>query len=216
MDNELRAITDGRIYRKNDMVKVGCHDCQGCSDCCRGMGESILLDPFDIYRLTRFLNKSFAELMENAVEIHSVEGLLLPNLKMGSDGDGSCSFLNQEGRCSIHAARPGICRLFPLGRQYEADGAGLSYFLLTEECPAKNKSKMKVEKWLDTENLPKYEAYLCDWHALTKALREEIINSTDDTYTKQVTTMFLRLFYEKPYVEDFYQEFYQRRALLLG
>ena len=39
----------------------------------------------------------------------------------------ACYFLNEEGRCSIHSFRPGICRLFPLGRFYEEEG--FRYFL---------------------------------------------------------------------------------------
>lgn len=45
---DLSERTDGRLYTKNDMVKAGCNDCKGCSACCHGMGESIVLDPYDI------------------------------------------------------------------------------------------------------------------------------------------------------------------------
>ena len=48
----LEEISDGRLYDENDMVKVGCSDCKGCSSCCRGMGESIILDPLDIWQLS--------------------------------------------------------------------------------------------------------------------------------------------------------------------
>ena len=36
---------DMKLYDLNDMVKAGCRDCQGCCDCCCGMGQSIVLDP---------------------------------------------------------------------------------------------------------------------------------------------------------------------------
>ena len=58
----LNEISDGRIYELNDMVRAGCQDCQGCSDCCRGMGDSILLDPLDIFRLTLNGESTFEEL----------------------------------------------------------------------------------------------------------------------------------------------------------
>ena len=32
---------------------------------------------------------------------------------MAEDSE-SCTFLDENGRCSIHPFRPGICRLFPL------------------------------------------------------------------------------------------------------
>ena len=41
---DIDKISDGKRYGANDMVKVGCDDCRGCSACCRGMGDSIVLD----------------------------------------------------------------------------------------------------------------------------------------------------------------------------
>jgi len=211
-DDNLLDISDGKLYRSSDMVRVGCHDCEGCSDCCQGMGDTILLDPYDINRLTKGLSLSFQELLENVVELHVEDGLVLPNLKMNELE--KCSFLNEKGRCDIHSLRPGICRLFPLGRQYHENS--LEYFLLKDECTVTNRSKVKVEKWLDTPKLAEYEKYLVAWHNLTKKLREEIKSSLDEAYQKQTSMLFLQLFYQKPYGDNFYEEFYQRRDLLLN
>ena len=49
---DLKEISDGKLYSSSDMVKADCGDCKGCSACCQGMGSSILLDPYDIYRLS--------------------------------------------------------------------------------------------------------------------------------------------------------------------
>ena len=109
---DWKEVSDGRLYGPNDMVTADCGDCAGCSACCRGMGSSILLDPLDIFRMTGFLNCSFEKLMERHVELNVVDGMILPNLKMAG-AEEACSFLTEEGRCSIHPARPGICRIFP-------------------------------------------------------------------------------------------------------
>ena len=123
---DMSEISDGNLYDLNDMVKADCQDCKGCSACCRGMGQSIILDPLDVYHLTTGLNTTFDQLLEQAIELNVFDGVILPNLKMTNDG-GSCYFLNEEGRCKIHPFRPGICRLFPLGRVYEENG--FKYFL---------------------------------------------------------------------------------------
>ncbi|MDQ9892155.1 YkgJ family cysteine cluster protein, partial [Acinetobacter baumannii] len=75
----------------------------------------IILDPLDIYRLTFGLQQKFEQLLADKLELNVVDGVILPNLKMAGENE-QCSFLNDEGRCSIHSIRPGICRLFPLGR----------------------------------------------------------------------------------------------------
>ena len=113
---EIDKISDGKRYGANDLVKVGCDDCRGCSACCHGMGDSIVLDPMDVYRLEKKLGKTMEEiLLAGNVALRVVDGVILPHLKMTEQSD-RCSFLNEEGRCSIHDARPGFCRMFPLGR----------------------------------------------------------------------------------------------------
>lgn len=213
MEKFLEQISDGKLYELNDMAKVGCHDCQGCHECCTGMGDTILLDPYDVYRLSRGLGKSVDELMAGQIELHMEDGLILPNLRM-SDTTGACTFLNEEGRCSIHEYRPGICRLFPLGRNYEKEH--VNYFVLKDECPARGKTKVKVSKWLSQENIKDYQKYLVDWHNLTKAMRQEILSSEDEAYKQQTTMLFLQLFFMKPYEsDDFYKEFYSRRDMII-
>lgn len=111
-DIDLKEISDGRLYRAGDMVKAGCNDCKGCSLCCSGMGNSIILDPYDIYQLEAGIHMDFPALMQDKIELNVVEGVILPNLKMQKEKD-TCAFLNEEGRCKIHDYRPGFCRMFP-------------------------------------------------------------------------------------------------------
>ena len=135
-DIDLSKVSDGKFYTCNDMVKTDCQGCAGCSECCHGMGTSVILDPYDIYQLTTGLSKTFEELLAGPLELNVVDGIILPNLKMCGENE-ACAFLNSEGRCSIHAIRPGFCRLFPLGRYYENES--FRYFLQTHECPKPNK-----------------------------------------------------------------------------
>lgn len=200
-----------KLYGNNDMAKIDCHDCKGCSSCCRDMGESIWLDPYDVWQITTSLGTSFEALLQKEVELHVEDGLILPNIRMAGEGEPKCSFLNEEGRCSIHAIRPGFCRLFPLGRNYE-DGK-LSYFVLEDACPAPTKSKVKINKWLGVPRLKDYEGFLVEWHALTKGLRAFYAENTDnDAVTKAVNMQFLQNFYLLPYAtDDFYPQFSERK-----
>lgn len=203
----LEEISDGRKYSLNDMAKVGCDDCSGCSSCCRGMGESIVLDPYDIYRMTAGLKKSPQQLLAENLELHVVDGIILPNLGMKGEEE-SCSFLNEGGRCSIHPYRPGICRLFPLGRCYE-DGS-FSYFLQIHECRKENRTKVKVRKWIDTPDAVRYDRYIVDWHYFLKSL-QEMMQSQAQT-AKEISMYVLQNFYLTEYQPGggFYEEFYSR------
>lgn len=198
------------LYGNNDMAKLGCGECAGCSFCCRGMGQSIILDPYDIYQLQTATGMHFAQLMQESIELHVDEGLILPSMKMQGETE-SCVFLSAEGRCGIHAYRPGLCRLFPLGRHY--DERGLHYFLLEDACRVQNRTKVKIRKWLGINALPQYERFLVAWHDLRKCIQEEIAGKQSDVYTQKINVSMLEVFYQKPYdtEEDFYTQFEKRR-----
>lgn len=212
-DVTLEEISDGKLYRLNDMVKANCYECKGCSECCHGMGDSITLTPYDIYLLTTHLELTFEELMKEKIELNVQDGIILPNLKLDGPGEG-CRFLDEQGRCSIHDFRPGICRLFPLARYYEEDD--LYYILLTHECKYRNRGKIKVIKWLDTPDIAKNEAFIIQWHRLVKNLSTYFKDLKDEQMVSRLNTQLLKVFYLTPYnkEEDFYEQIEKRFALV--
>ncbi len=205
----LEEISDGRLYGLQDMVKADCRGCMGCSRCCRGMGHSIILDPLDVYRLTKGLHQEPSQLIGTAVELNVVDGVILPNLRMVGDEE-TCFFLNGEGRCSIHDLRPGICRLFPLGRYYE--NGSFRYFLQTGECEEKVRSKVKVSKWIDTPDLVRNQSFVTTWHYLLNQVETLVNDSGDDAFRRNLNVFLLNTFYLKAYdtARDFYEQFEER------
>lgn len=204
----LEEISDGRLYGYNDMVKADCHGCKGCHKCCTGMGNSVVLDPYDTWRLQKGLRKTLQELLEEGkLELHVVDGCILPNLVM-SGAEEVCGFLDEDGRCSIHAYRPGICRLFPLGRYYE--NGDFRFFLQTGECSETNRSKVKVSKWIDTPGQGRNHDFLCRWHYLLNDMELAVKGQEDSEYARSLNMSLLTVFYFGQYgdsEEEFYREF---------
>jgi Fe-S-cluster containining protein len=244
-DVSIGDIWDGRFYGSNEMVHIGCHDCEGCSDCCRNTGDSIILDPLDMYCLTIWTHKTFEEMIENEIEIRMVDGMILPNIKEYDEehpekAEG-CPFLDENGRCSIHAFRPGFCRLFPLGRYYvdeadEGEGAavyrkdpgklrglqkvngrirGFQYFIQRGECTKQDAEKydVKLADWLGVENLDKYEQFIVTWHFFLKDAAAGL-QRFPARAQEQVARSILQIFFVQPYdrFEDFYVQFDARLA----
>ncbi len=207
----LDEISDGKKYSINDMVKADCDDCKGCSACCHGMGSSIVLDPLDVHRLMSHFHTRFEVLLEDKIELNIVDGVILPNLKMNTQAEGEpCVFLDAEGRCSIHEDRPGICRIFPLGRVYENNS--FSYILQIHECQKENRSKVKVSKWIDTPDLKKNQQFITDWHYFLKAAQARLAAGGDEEQIKRTAMQILQYFYIEPYHTDcdFYEQFDKR------
>lgn len=208
-------------------TKIGCDDCKGCSKCCENMGKSIILDPYDMWLLTSNLRlagnipASYEILTceDGPLELSNHDGLILPNIKMVVDERpghshsdiGICPFLNADGRCLIHSIRTGLCRLYPLGRNFYPDN--ITYFVLNEElgCPSKKKSYVKISDWLEIPDIEKYESFQLKWHNLKKEVLVKMQNH-HNSMEEQKTFMlhFLKTFYQAPYSSDFYQEFEQR------
>lgn len=207
----LDEISDGKKYSINDMVKADCDDCKGCSACCHGMGSSIVLDPLDVHRLMSHFQTRFEVLLEDKIELNIVDGVILPNLKMNTQAEGEpCVFLDAEGRCSIHEDRPGICRIFPLGRVYEDNS--FSYILQIHECQKENRSKVKVSKWIDTPDLKKNQQFITDWHYFLKAAQARLAAGGEEELIKRIAMQILQYFYIEPYHtdSDFYEQFDKR------
>lgn len=211
MRREVRMedISDGKLYRSEDMVRAGCGDCRGCSACCRHMGNSVIVDPLDIYRLNIEGKVGLEELFSRYLELHMEDGIILPNLKMTGPEE-ACGFLDQDGRCSVHPSRPGLCRLFPLGRFYE--NGGFRYFLQTGECRKPNRTKVKVSRFIDTPDLKTNEAYVADWHYFLLDAQDYVKRCGDPEETKKVNMTLLNLFFLTPYDggQEFYGQFYRR------
>lgn len=207
----LEDISDGKLYTKNDMVKLGCNGCHGKASCCRFAEDTITLDPYDMYQLNIGEGLTF-ELLYNRslIALAPVKGLLLPHLNFSKETN-ACPFLESDGLCRIHGNRPGLCRLFPLARYFEEDH--LYYILQVHECPNPVTPKVKVKNWLGIPNLEQYEAFLKAWHTLTTEVQKKIAAATDNQTIGTVTTVFLKLFYMTPYgkEEDFFIQFDQRQ-----
>ena len=214
----LSDISAENLLSSNDMAKLDARGCAGCSYCCREMTDTIILDPWDVYSLAKGLgagdknNISLSYLLsEGKAELAVYEGLTLPHLAAADSGKGmSCVFLDSNDRCSIHPFRPGLCRLFPLGRLYENDT--FYYFLQSGECKKSERTEVEISKWLGIKNLKAYEDYILSWHEIQENIKAYLKNC-DEENAKKINMTMLSLFYLLPYEpgRDFYEQFEERK-----
>jgi len=84
--------------------------CTRCNSCC--VDKRIQVNPYEIARLARNRGVSTAEARDTFTTADSA---------LRQREDGRCIFLGDQG-CTVHADRPLVCRLFPLGRVIDAAG----------------------------------------------------------------------------------------------
>lgn len=71
------------------------------------------MNPYEAARLARNLGLSTTEFLDR----HTTSS----GAYLRSEENGACVFLGEDG-CTVHADRPLVCRLYPLGRVVPADG----------------------------------------------------------------------------------------------
>ena len=209
MEKYINPDSDGRFYALQDAVAANCHDCVGCSRCCEGMGDSIVLDPYDLYQFQKSRNLTFDHLMQrDYLGLTMRDGIILPHLKMTDNGD-HCPFLTGQGRCSIHNCRPGMCRLFPLGRDFQ--GEDMEYILLENACSNTNRTDVTVGAWIGVEPEERYHAFVKDWHDFRRQMAK-VLCSAGEEQAHELSLRLLHNFFVSGY--DLSQDFYPQYEAL--
>lgn len=197
-----------RYFHANDLARIACPDCAGCGECCRGMGDTIVLDPYDAHQLAAGLGRPFASLIGNEVDLHVENGITLPHLAMAAPTE-ACSFLGADGRCRIHTFRPGICRLYPLARDYQEEP--LRYFILPGACKGHALSKVRIRNYLELPEISEYEAFKTRWHHFLKKAEDAAMKEKDEAVLKKLSLFILKNFFFTPYQGDSFYALAERR-----
>ncbi|ACV64242.1 protein of unknown function UPF0153 [Desulfofarcimen acetoxidans DSM 771] len=115
------SVEDMKELKAEDKFTFGCTD--GCmGSCC--MLINIYLDPWDVETIARCLNMSGQQFIQEYCDYEIDNNSRWPYVRLKDAASGPCSFLMEDGKCSIYGARPRNCRTAPLGRavRYNNDG----------------------------------------------------------------------------------------------
>ena len=143
-------MTDIKAVALNEKVAFRC---QLCGECCRQVEDSIMLEPMDIYLLSRFLR-------DRGEPIEGPEDLLaqythpdvlaerLPIFLLNTEGpENACVFL-KDGRCSVYEARPQVCRMYPFSAAPGERGRDFRYLLCMEKPHHFTGGMVTVKHWI--------------------------------------------------------------------
>ena len=135
--------------------------CRLCGECCRQVKDAVMLEPMDLYNLSRFLRERGAPIDspdclmdEYAHSLYIPDGYPFVVLNTMGTND-SCVFL-KDGRCSVYAARPRVCRLYPFGVAPGSNGREFCYYLCTEKQHHFGNGAVRTGDWL-SDNFPREE-----------------------------------------------------------
>ncbi len=167
-------MTRDEIISSRKQLTVGLNDsfhfhCMQCGGCCRHQ-KSILLSPMDIYKMSGYLGLTPPEFFSSYCISYIGDQSKLPVVRLATVGpDEHCPLL-QNCKCSVHAAKPATCAMYPMGRYMDVHiddpldkdpcSYGTKYILQPFTCNDRSET-FTVREWLTANNVEiEDDAYL--------------------------------------------------------
>lgn len=162
---------------------LGFH-CTGCGACCKGLRVSVTHR--DVERLLNVLGGSALALVQwlapDEVDMEGEPSSFVElrggrRLMVLAQDAGACRFLDEQQRCSVYAARPADCRLFPFHLERDAQGMPRELTLLAfEGCDyqrdghndAAELEQSDAARWAE---LADYQLRVASWNRLVRHRR---------------------------------------------
>ena len=137
--------------------------CRRTNECCKNFSSTdrIILDPYDVYRLSGRRKISTSKFMRDYAELTLDESTHFPIALLkykGNNRKNKCHFLRSYG-CSVYEDRPLRCRLYPLGRILDKRK---SYFMRLANCSCDSHSDGRpwsVQDWINESQAEEYLDY---------------------------------------------------------
>jgi len=164
---ELNAIfenLDQMQVRPDDTFRFKCY---GCGRCCKNR-DDILLNPQDLFRLAKHLKMEPMQVIEHYGETYIGDQSHVPIVRLKPVGkERVCPLLKEDNRCGVHASKPTVCALFPLGRYQSAPKADLNapretgYFVLPVTCGGHKQTTVRA--YLESFGIPLEDEFYAKW-----------------------------------------------------
>jgi hypothetical protein len=134
--------------------------CRVCGRCCTG--KVIMAGPHEIMGMARVLGIGTTEFLS----LYADNG----GTTLRSEADGPCVFLTPSG-CRVHAKRPLVCRLYPLGRSNNERGEErFAVFPAQPECEAEVGRDGTVAAFLESQGVAPYLGWSCRYGLLYRRM----------------------------------------------
>ena len=178
-------MTKEEMAARMDEIAMGLDDtfqfhCTQCGKCCIDR-EDILLTPRDIYKICGYLKIKPLEMYKTYCESYIGDSSRIPVVRLKPQGNVKrCVFLKNR-KCEVHAVKPSVCALYPLGRFMQVDteafnrgelGDATVQYLIQDDVNCGDKSETHtVREWLSGFDILREDAAFLAWNlVLAKVL----------------------------------------------
>jgi hypothetical protein len=176
-------------------IQFRCHPGVSCFTACCG-NIDIILTPFDILRLRRYLNLPASEFLLRFTTPIYIQKTDMPGVKLHLDENGRCPFVTEAG-CTIYPERPSACRYYPVGMAnfHEGGEEGIDserFFFLVKEPHCKGHEEDKhwtIREWRADQGVDLCDEMNREWLEIVMRRKSFGFQATLSEQAKQIFFM---------------------------
>lgn len=182
----------------------------------------------DLFRMAKELQISIIEWLDRYGECYIGEDSRVPIIRIRPIGETRKCPLLKNNKCSIHKAKPSVCRIYPLGRalRYALDGQGkpntkkpeVIYFHSGCFC-VRQTGNQTVKDWLEEFGLLENETFFIQWSQavadISMFLRKLEDMITDQSIMVMVWNMVFGFLYVRYDIGKEFQSQFERNIIII-
>lgn len=160
-----------RLLSEDSTLRFECHPGISCfNSCCRQ--ADVTLAPYDVLRLQKRFGMNSAAFLDSYTVPFQMDADGVPGIKLRTDDDGSCPFLDGDRGCRVYADRPTVCRYYPVAllsiREKDAGEARQRYALVREtHCRGHEQAReIRLADYRVEQGVDEYDRCNRDWYEL--------------------------------------------------
>lgn len=225
MDERLKEIADNL-----DKLRIGVDEpfrfhCTMCGKCCYHR-EDILLNPKDVYNVSKELGLPPQEMIEQYCETYIGGDSRMPIVRLKPRGSVQRCPLLKNHKCSVHKAKPAVCAMFPIGRCLKMDEMGkkdittddILYIFQDPGC-GDTAETHTVREWLGSFGMSVEDGFFVEWQKVVMELctlfRKVEKMLSPDTMMMVWQSAYVGLYLHYDMVVDFMPQFRENAKKVL-
>lgn len=225
MDERTKNIIEDFDKREIGLEAPFMFHCTMCGECCINR-EDILLNAFDVFRMSKTLNTTPEEFCKRYCDIYPGPESRLVVVRLNPVGDLKICPLLQGTKCMVHEAKPTVCALFPLGRGIinqqgddpdKVEGTDIKYIFTDPGCGDKAEIHT-VREWLSSFGIPVDDPFFVKWQKITvklsQFLREAEKTLDEKKMFKLWDCVYIYLYLKYDMERDFSEQFEENTQML--
>ena len=185
--------------------------CAGCGDCCRHRRD-LVLSGYDLYRIARRLGLPPRLTADAFCKQEFAPQTLLPAVVLRPNArTGNCPFFEADA-CTIHAARPLACALYPLGQAIDPATAAMEYYVQLPLCGARvpAQEQRTLQNYLDDAAMTARAGIDARWAVVCTQLSDKLQQAggrENPRYLPAARRIARALYFDYSIQDDFYPQF---------